>query len=52
MTKIITAGNLAIVEYPTGANEPEFTFEKDGVLWIYGYSLTMLGQSYTMCKKN
>ncbi len=39
MSKLVTKGNLALFEYPSGSENPSFTLEKDGVLWIEGYSI-------------
>lgn len=40
--KLITSGNLAICEYPAGAENPTFTLDADGVLWIEGYSIPLM----------
>lgn len=38
MSRLLMKGNLAVFEYPSGAENPSFSLV-DGVLWIEGYSL-------------
>jgi len=49
--KLITKGNLAIIEYPEGASEPEFDLDANGVLFIFGYSFSMLGKTIRVAKR-
>lgn len=37
MGKLVTKGNIAVFEYPEGAEEPTFELDDKGTLWIYGY---------------
>lgn len=41
MGRLVTNGDLAIFEYPAGANEPTFTLDEKGVLWIEGYNIPL-----------
>lgn len=38
MSRLITNGNIAVFEYPTVEN-PEFTLDEKGVLFIFGYKM-------------
>src|SRR5688572_31169563 len=50
--RLLTKGNIAVFEYPSGVTEPEFTLDKnDGVLFIFGYVAPYRGQIIRVAKR-
>lgn len=49
--RLITVGNLALFEYPSGASKPEFTLGIDGVLFVFGYSMQFVGKPIRVAKR-
>lgn len=51
MARLITSGNIAIFEYPDGAENPSFDLDKNGVLFIIGYPLNFAGNIISSAKR-
>lgn len=49
--KVVSSGNLAVVEYPKGCNSPEFTLDKNGLLFVFGYKMPFAGQEISVAKQ-
>jgi hypothetical protein len=48
--KLVTTGNIALFEYPN-VSEPEFTLDKKGVLFIFGYTMNFGGMIIKTAKR-
>jgi hypothetical protein len=50
MKNLITNGNVALFEYPE-VDDPEFKFDREGVLFVFGYTLVCLDTNIGVAKR-
>ena len=51
MSRLIKNSNIALFEYPHGAENPKFSLDEKNILWIEGYSVQLMGSPIRSMKR-